>query len=167
MLLPAVGLVIVDVISNNIALSLGMIGALSIVRFRHPVKSPLELVVYFLLLTVGIALTTRPFGAIFLTSVSSLVIMCVSWLSEWRGRRGGTTFPLQPEHGDQVFVLEITANEGVLVLAESSDLVFAYEDRTASVYTYKLAFSERSKLDACRVRLDELGSIVQITSFYQ
>ena len=30
--------VITNTIANNIALSLGMIGALSIVRFRHPLK---------------------------------------------------------------------------------------------------------------------------------
>ena len=38
MILPAVALVITTVISKNIVLSLGMIGALSIVRFRNPVK---------------------------------------------------------------------------------------------------------------------------------
>ena len=37
-LLPPVGYLITDVISSNIALSLGMVGALSIVRFRTPVK---------------------------------------------------------------------------------------------------------------------------------
>ena len=47
-LLPLIGLVITTVISGNIALSLGMVGALSIIRFRHPVKSPLELSIYFL-----------------------------------------------------------------------------------------------------------------------
>ena len=39
--------VIASVISGNIALSLGMVGALSIVRFRNPVRSPLNLSVYF------------------------------------------------------------------------------------------------------------------------
>ena len=42
-LLPLITLTITHVISGNIALSLGMIGALSIVRFRNPVKNPLEL----------------------------------------------------------------------------------------------------------------------------
>ena len=43
-MLPIVTYTITSVISDNIALSLGMIGALSIVRFRNPVKSPFELV---------------------------------------------------------------------------------------------------------------------------
>ena len=54
-ILPIIGLTITTVIGSNIALSLGMIGALSIVRFRTPVRSPYELILYFSLLTVGIA----------------------------------------------------------------------------------------------------------------
>ena len=39
-----------------------MIGALSIVRFRHPVKSALELIMYFDLITIGIATSVRTMG---------------------------------------------------------------------------------------------------------
>ena len=53
-ILPLVTYVITTVISGNIALSLGMVGALSIVRFRNPVRSPLELTVYFTAITLGI-----------------------------------------------------------------------------------------------------------------
>jgi len=55
LLLPIITYVVTNVISGNIALSLGMVGALSIVRFRNPVRSPLELVVYFGSITMGIA----------------------------------------------------------------------------------------------------------------
>jgi len=54
MLLPILTYIITNVISGNIALSLGMVGALSIVRFRNPVRSPLELSVYFGAITMGI-----------------------------------------------------------------------------------------------------------------
>lgn len=47
-------------ISGNLGLSLGMIGALSIVRFRTPVKSPIELVFYFVLIVIGISITVAP-----------------------------------------------------------------------------------------------------------
>ena len=42
-LLPNIALVITSIIKDDIALSLGMIGALSIVRFRNPVKNSFEL----------------------------------------------------------------------------------------------------------------------------
>tara|TARA_Y100000816_G_C26009160_1_gene527570 strand:+ start:275 stop:934 length:660 start_codon:yes stop_codon:yes gene_type:complete len=47
-------------IAGNLGLSLGMIGALSIVRFRTPVKSPIELVFYFVLIVIGISITVAP-----------------------------------------------------------------------------------------------------------
>lgn len=76
-LLPSVGFLITNVISNSIALSLGMVGALSVVRFRTPVKNPLELVVYFLLITLGIVINVNQSLAlnfiIFLSLVLSLV----------------------------------------------------------------------------------------------
>ena len=55
MLLPVITYVITKTITGNIALSLGMIGALSIVRFRHPVRSHFELTMFFALITLGIA----------------------------------------------------------------------------------------------------------------
>ena len=42
-------------ISGNLILSLGMVGALSIVRYRTPIKDPIDLVFIFWALTVGIA----------------------------------------------------------------------------------------------------------------
>lgn len=47
---------IMCVIGNNIALSLGMVGALSIVRFRTAVKDPLDTAYMFWSLTMGILL---------------------------------------------------------------------------------------------------------------
>ena len=53
-LLPIVTYSITSVISGNIALSLGMIGALSIVRFRNPVRSSFELAIFFFMISLGI-----------------------------------------------------------------------------------------------------------------
>lgn len=41
-------------ISNNVLLSLGMVGALSIVRFRTPIKDPMDLVYIFWSIVSGI-----------------------------------------------------------------------------------------------------------------
>ena len=56
LVLPFITYVITKTISGNIALSLGMIGAMSIVRCRNPVKSPLELIMFFALITLGMFL---------------------------------------------------------------------------------------------------------------
>ena len=47
LILPVMVLLVTKVIATNLYLSLGMIGALSIVRYRTPVKSQYELALYF------------------------------------------------------------------------------------------------------------------------
>ena len=75
LLLPIITYVITGVISGNIALSLGMVGALSIVRFRNPVRSPLELSVYFGAITMGIAAGVSLQWLIFLVIAISMAII--------------------------------------------------------------------------------------------
>ena len=77
-ILPLITYVITNVISGNIALSLGMVGALSIVRFRNPVKSPLELSVYFATISMGVAASVSTKWLLFL--FGSLVVAFLSLL---------------------------------------------------------------------------------------
>ena len=82
-LLPIITFIITKTISGNIALSLGMIGALSIVRFRHPVKSALELIIYFDLITLGIATSVRTKWSIQLVIITILVILFVKFFGNY------------------------------------------------------------------------------------
>ena len=75
MLLPILTYVITSVISGNIALSLGMVGALSIVRFRNPVRSPLELSVYFGAITIGISAAVSVKWSLLLIGSVTLVVI--------------------------------------------------------------------------------------------
>ncbi|WP_440914993.1 DUF4956 domain-containing protein [Candidatus Pelagibacter sp.] len=72
-LLPAIALVITKAISSNFFLSLGMIGALSIIRYRTPVKSAYELSLLFSLITVGVVGNVNVKYAIGLAIFISLV----------------------------------------------------------------------------------------------
>jgi hypothetical protein len=75
LMLPIITYVITNVISGNIALSLGMVGALSIVRFRNPVRSPLELSVYFCSITMGISASVSLLWLVFLTLAITMAII--------------------------------------------------------------------------------------------
>lgn len=166
LILPVVGLVVVQVISNSIALSLGMIGALSIVRFRHPVKSPLELVVYFLLLTVGIALSTRPELAIALTAASIVVIVGVSLYQAFSKRKKGPgAFPVSATDGERRFLLEVASDRALPVLNDSPYLVFANSQIAENRYTYKLAFEQRADFAEQQRVLGGLEGVVSTSSF--
>tara|TARA_Y100001935_G_scaffold228384_1_gene207272 strand:+ start:159 stop:851 length:693 start_codon:yes stop_codon:yes gene_type:complete len=67
---------VITVISGNLILSLGMVGALSIVRFRAAVKDPLDIVFMFWAVSIGIANGVAAFKVSFAaTIIISIVIM--------------------------------------------------------------------------------------------
>lgn len=68
---------IIMTISSNIVLSLGMVGALSIVRFRTAVKDPLD--VGFLFLAIGAGLTAG--AGLLLIAVIGTVVICMVYIA--------------------------------------------------------------------------------------
>ena len=55
-LLGLATMIIITIVKSSLALSLGLVGALSIVRFRTPIKEPEELVYLFLVIGIGLGL---------------------------------------------------------------------------------------------------------------
>ena len=73
--------VVILTISSNVILSLGMVGALSIVRFRTAIKEPMDIVFLFWSISVGIVLAA---GLIPLAVFGSLFIGAVLLWFSWR-----------------------------------------------------------------------------------
>ncbi len=78
--LSTVVFLVIIVVKSSLALSLGLVGALSIVRFRTPIKEPEELVYLFLSIAIGLGYAA---GHILITTVITLLIilMIYIWLS--------------------------------------------------------------------------------------
>ena len=76
---------VIYVVQSSLALSLGLIGALSIVRFRTAIKSPEELVYAFLCVAIGIALGAN---RLLLCTISVVVISVFIFFTS---RSGGKT----------------------------------------------------------------------------
>ena len=68
---------VMTVIGNNVALSLGMVGALSIVRFRTAIKEPMDIAFLFWSIAVGIVLGA---GLIPLAVFGSLFVGLILWV---------------------------------------------------------------------------------------
>jgi len=61
-LLPILALtvfLVISIVKSSLALSLGLVGALSIVRFRTPIKEPEELLYLFIAIAVGLGLAAN------------------------------------------------------------------------------------------------------------
>ena len=73
--------ILIMTVVSNVVLSLGMVGALSIVRFRTAVKEPIDIVFLFWSISVGIVLAA---GLIPLAVFGSLFIGAVLLWFSWR-----------------------------------------------------------------------------------
>ncbi len=74
-------ILIITVVKSSLALSLGLVGALSIVRFRTPIKEPEELAYLFIAIAMGLGLgaaQTLP------TVIAGLGILGVMALLKWQ-----------------------------------------------------------------------------------
>ena len=64
-------------ISTNIVISLGMVGALSIVRYRTAVKEPLDLMYMFWAITTGITVGASMYILVVLTAIIMIVLVII------------------------------------------------------------------------------------------
>lgn len=73
-------------ISTNIVISLGMVGALSIVRFRTAVKDPLDLLYLFWAITTGITAGAGMYILVLVAAVVMTVMVMLFYRKQQKGR---------------------------------------------------------------------------------
>tara|TARA_B100001109_G_C18660516_1_gene379270 strand:+ start:87 stop:596 length:510 start_codon:yes stop_codon:yes gene_type:complete len=144
-LLPIVTYSITSVISGNIALSLGMIGALSIVRFRNPVRSSFELAIFFFMISLGICAAVDLRWVFVLGASVNAIIFAVYIVNNFLAFYFKKPIFLQSfAEGNSINTLEVHSLKALENLAESPLLIsFSYENEE---YNYRLASSDVSLL---------------------
>ena len=160
-LLPILTYIITSVISGNIALSLGMVGALSIVRFRNPVRSPLELAIYFGAITMGITAAVSLKWLILLLGSVTVVAFVLTLL-----HLASTKFSAKPffvlsfSEGNNLSTLVITSVSEVRALDESEYLMAKMSN--SNEITYTLAHADFQGLQNIEKSLQSSDNIKNI-----
>ena len=157
---------ITKTISGNIALSLGMIGALSIVRFRHPVKSALELIMYFDLITIGIAASVRTKWAIQLVLVSIIVIISVRIIQIISNKYGKSFYSMSFNEGIVSNTIEVISKNKIDLIEDNDHLVSYLSDASTNKYVYRLNFNNRNSLKKFKEAIKNDQNIEKINIIY-
>ena len=92
---------IISVVKSSLALSLGLVGALSIIRFRTPIKEPFELAYLFISISIGLG-----FGATQAAPTIVAVLFVLFVLSVYSKYR--------KTNGDGSYFLYITTSEDTI-----------------------------------------------------
>lgn len=80
--LALISTILMDLIQSNLALSLGMLGSLSIVRFRTNIKDPRDIGFIFWAMAIGIASATQSY---LIGIIGSVVLGAVMIITKKRG----------------------------------------------------------------------------------
>ena len=123
---------IIMTISGNLILSLGMVGALSIVRFRTPIKDPVDLVFIFWAITVGIANGVGYYNLSIIGSVVLTIVLLV--MTRHQEETQPYLLVLQIPFGiDSKSVVADIKNSVERFLLKSKTVTPQYEEITAEV----------------------------------
>ena len=160
-LLPILTYVITSVISGNIALSLGMVGALSIVRFRNPVRSPLELSVYFGSIAMGISAAVSIKWLLLLMGAVTFASL-VLYLSNLLCKKfyGEAFFIISFSEGNALSTLNVVTQCEIDFLNVHDFLTSKV--KTEQGITYTLASSDFTGLRKIETSLSPNGNVISI-----
>lgn len=166
-ILPIITFVITKTIYGNIALSLGMIGALSIVRFRHPVKSALELIIYFDLITIGIAASVKNNYAILLSLITVVILISLKLINNYRkGAKKENFYNISFSEGIDLNQLEIVSSDKIEIIEDNKNLKSLIYNSETGEYLYRLAFQDKEPLKDFQSEIENLKSIKKIDVNY-
>jgi len=160
-LLPVITFAITSVIADNIALSLGMVGALSIVRFRNPVRSPFELSLYFLMIALGVSASVSLKICIVLGVVSLSLIMAAGLLEKVaRNWLNINLFSASFAEANDLNVLEVVSLERLPQMIADKDLI-SYSNRGGNCI-YRLGSPDKKKLIELGDRLSTTDNVKSV-----
>ena len=167
LILPVVTYIITKTITGNIALSLGMIGALSIVRFRNPVKSALELVMYFVLITIGIAASVNLDFAYILVATCLLVIggtrLSQSILKKFFSK---PFYNVSFNEGMSLNTIEIYSSKSMEDIEKNQNIKNMVVLKDSNEYIYRLSFENSKELNSFKDSIKERNGITKIDVSY-
>ena len=166
-ILPIITFVITKTIYGNIALSLGMIGALSIVRFRHPVKSALELIIYFDLITIGIAASVKNNYAVILSLLTVVILISLKVFNNIQKKNNKKSFyNVSFNEGLELNQIEVTSSKKIDVIENNNNLKSVLNDNESKDYIYRLVFEDKIELQNFKNEIENLEGLKKIDVSY-
>lgn len=133
--LSLVTTLVIMAVTSNVVLSLGMVGALSIVRFRAAIKEPVEIVFLFWSLAVGIVIGA---GMIPLAVIGSVIIGVILLLFANRKIRNAPYILVMSCQNE-------AAEEGALEVVGKNTEHYVVKSKTVSAVGVELTVELRTK----------------------
>ena len=154
-------MLIISIVKSSLALSLGLVGALSIVRFRAAIKEPEELTYLFISIAIGLGLgANQQVVVVAAFIIMSLIIWARYFLSP-KDRSQSILFTVSGQAGEKFDINEVTAILG----RHFRKYELKRYDANHDIVEMSFALDTRNTdaLSACKKDLQSLGSQISVT----
>jgi uncharacterized membrane protein YhiD involved in acid resistance len=160
-LMTMITMVIITVVKSSLALSLGLVGALSIVRFRTAVKEPEELAYLFFCISIGLGLGAGQRIIVLVATVVVIAVVCISKYFSKADEYQNLHLAIYSENTDKVSLTQIVS---VLETnCKTINLKRFDESDKAIDSSFILEFDSLKSLETIKLALQELDSKIRIT----
>ncbi len=154
-------MVIITIVKSSLALSLGLVGALSIIRFRAAIKEPEELNYLFLAISAGLGfgasqtvLTLAAFGLI-------IAVLALRHLVRGRNQRPNFYLTVTSPADPGATLPRIAAVLGEHALGSALTRFDQTPDMLEA--SFRVEFESLAKLHACNTQLQGLAASVKVS----
>jgi len=163
LLLTITTTLIISIVKSSLALSLGLVGALSIVRFRAAIKEPEELAFLFLAISIGLGLGANQ---ALVTMAAFALVMVLLAVRHWvhRGPDQPNLYLTVTSPAPQT--LSVSQVLEALTQAGATASLKRFEQTPESLEgSFLVAFADAAKLESFNQRLRELNPAVRVSYF--
>jgi hypothetical protein len=162
MILSMTTMLIITIVKSSVALSLGLVGALSIIRFRAAIKEPEELSYLFFAIAIGLGMGSQQ---AVITLVAFAVIALILWLRNMT--RSDKVIPnlYLTIMGDISEGQDIMGSINQVLASQGSDfrLKRLDEKKDSFEFSYQIQFPDIASIQACRQALRALDPDLKIS----
>jgi hypothetical protein len=161
LLLTVTTTLVISIVKSSLALSLGLVGALSIVRFRAAIKEPEELVYLFLAISLGLGLGA---GQPQVTLVAFAIILGIIAIQHQFRKKAIPSNLYLTITGPSSEKLTLTQIENVFRESGLASGLQRFDTTPETIEAaFRVAAPDTSRLEQCHHRLCGLGQGVRVS----
>ncbi len=141
--------IVITIVKSSLALSLGLVGALSIVRFRAAIKEPEELIYLFLIIAIGLGCGAGQIKIVLVGIIFSLLVILI--YSKFYGEKNKFSEVLNMAISKDKNVSEKEIDEVIVDIkkvAKKLDLISMTKTRENTTINFDLLISNFNKLNS-------------------
>jgi len=154
-------MLIITIVKSSVALSLGLVGALSIIRFRAAIKEPEELSYLFFAIAIGLGMGSQQAVITVVAFFVIVAIIALRYVTRSGDAKPNLYLTISGKKTDEDCLPEITK----ILTKEAREFRLRRIDETSDLYeaSFQIQFRDLEHIQSCRTALARIHPSIKIS----